>query len=255
MVEGSPALVNPFPEAVGPDEAREYAGVRPYYPEQLYQLLAEQCGQPYRVAVDVGAGTGQFTAGLVAQGLQVVAVEPSTAMRAELEQRPWAVRVQVVDATAEDTGLPSETADLVVWAQCAHWLDVRAASEEAARLLRPGGVLAVVANQMRVSVPWVHRLSRIMRSGDVVRADRPPRVQGPLTGPDLHQIPWAQSLTVEECLALARTRSSYLAASEPRRERMQANLNWYLRDHLGCDRELELPYTTIMWSWKKQNSA
>jgi SAM-dependent methyltransferase len=48
----------------------------------------------------------------------------------------------VVDATAEDTGLPDGCADVVTASQAMHWFDPGRALPEIARLLRPGGVLA-----------------------------------------------------------------------------------------------------------------
>ena len=67
-------------------------------------------------------------------------------------------------ASAEATGLTDGTLDLVVFAQSWHWVDPLRAAAEAARILTPGGVLVAVWNQMEVSIPWVHRLTRIMRS-------------------------------------------------------------------------------------------
>src|SRR5215467_12747417 len=62
-----------------------------------------------RRVLDLGAGTGKLTAALVARGLDVVAVEPSPAMLAQLT-----ARLSTVDArlgTAERTGLPERDVD------------------------------------------------------------------------------------------------------------------------------------------------
>ncbi|WP_217565570.1 methyltransferase domain-containing protein, partial [Micrococcus sp. GbtcB5] len=67
--------------------------------------------------------------------------------------------VRAVPGTAEATGLPAASADAVVAAQAWHWMDPGAASAEAARVLRPGGRLAAVWNQLDTAVPWVHRLT------------------------------------------------------------------------------------------------
>ena len=37
------------------------------------------------------------------------------------------------------------------------------------RVLAPNGVLALVWNQLDVTIPWVHRLARIMHAGNVLR--------------------------------------------------------------------------------------
>lgn len=255
---GAPALINPFDTSVDLNAALDYEDVRPGYPAQAFaavvaELRSGRADGSLR-AVDIGAGTGQFTQGLIERGLQTTAVEPSASMREVLATRPWAQSatppLAIVDGSGESTGLPDRSADLVVWAQCSHWLDIPRAATEAARILRPSGRLSVVANQLCVDVPWVHRLSRIMRSGDVARRDRAPALGPAFPDPSLVEVPWEQQLTVDQCLQLARTRSSYLAANQARRRKMQENLRWYLLDHLGLDPRapFSLPYVTLVWS-------
>ena len=116
-------------------------------------------------AADLGAGTGKFTALLAGRGLHTVAVDPSADMLEQL--RRTLPEVTAVEGTAEHTGLPAGAFDLVTVAQAWHWCDPVLASTEIARILRPHGVLGLVWNQLDTSVPWVHRLSRIMHAGDV----------------------------------------------------------------------------------------
>ena len=53
-------------------------------------------------------------------------------------------RVEYRVAPAERSGLPAESADLVVAAQAAHWFDLPAFYAEARRVARPGGIVALV---------------------------------------------------------------------------------------------------------------
>ena len=242
---------NPF---VG--EGGAYDSVRPAYPHEAVAALVDAArrargasetgrGGPLRAA-DIGAGTGKMSELLASGGLLVDAVEPSEAMRAQassIEGVTWHAGV------AEETGLPNGVYDIVVFAQSWHWMDPERAGLEAARILAPGGALAIVWNQMAVSIPWVHRLTRIMRSGDVHRPDRPPTPGGGFEPMTLTQVAWEDRMTPEEILTLGTTRSSYIRSSEAGRARMQENLRWYLYDHLGYapGEQVTIPYATLVW--------
>ena len=242
--------VNPY---VG--EGGAYDSVRPAYPDEAVAALIDAARRgrgvnapgrcPLRAA-DIGAGTGKMSELLARRGLLVDAVEPSEAMRAQassVEGVTWH------DGVAEDTGLPNDVYDIVVFAQSWHWMDEVRAGLEAARILAPGGVLAIVWNQMAVSIPWVHRLTRIMRSGDVHRPDKPPTPGGGFAPMTLTQVAWEDRMTPEEILTLGTTRSSYIRSSEAGRARMQENLRWYLYEHLGYapGEQVTIPYATLVW--------
>ena len=202
-------------------------------------------------AADIGAGTGKMSELLARAGAVVDAVEPSEAMRAQASSMPG---VTWHEGVAEATGLPDASFDIVVFAQSWHWVDSERAGIEAARVLAPGGVLGIVWNQMDVSVPWVLRLTRIMRSGDVHRADRPPMPGGGFAPMRLTQVVWEDVMTPEQILTLGTTRSSYIRSSEAGRDRMQANLRWYLYRHLGYapGQEVTIPYTTRVWVGERE---
>ncbi len=243
--------VNPY---VG--EGGAYDSVRPAYPDEAVAALVEaaRCargtdasGQDGPLcAADIGAGTGKMSELLARAGFLVDAVEPSEAMRAQassIEGVTWH------DGVAEQTGLSNDVYDIVVFAQSWHWVDSERAGLEVARILAPGGALAIVWNQMAVSIPWVHRLTRIMRSGDVHRPDRPPAPGGGFAPMTLTQVAWEDRMTPEQILTLGTTRSSYIRSSEAGRARMQANLRWYLYDHLGYapGEQVTIPYATLVW--------
>ncbi len=243
--------VNPF---VG--EGGAYGSVRPAYPDEAVAALIEAAqrargadasgqGGPLRAA-DIGAGTGKMSESLARSGLLVDAVEPSEAMRAQaspIEGVTWH------DGVAEQTGLPNDLYDIVVFAQSWHWVDSERAGLEVERILAPGGALGIVWNQMDVSIPWVHRLTRIMRSGDVHRPDKPPTPGGDFAPMTLTQVAWEDRMTPEQILTLGTTRSSYIRSTEAGRARMQANLRWYLYEHLGYapGEQVTIPYTSLVW--------
>lgn len=243
--------VNPF---VG--EGGAYDSVRPAYPDEAVAALIDAARRarsenmpgrdgPLRAA-DIGAGTGKMSELLARAGFLVDAVEPSEAMRAQASSVDG---VTWHDGLAEETGLTNDLYDIVVFAQSWHWVDEARAGLEAARILAPGGVLAIVWNQMAVSIPWVHRLTRIMRSGDVHRPDRPPTPGGGFAPLTITQVAWEDRMTPEEILTLGTTRSSYIRSSEAGRARMQENLRWYLYEHLGYapGEQVTIPYATLVW--------
>ncbi len=243
---------NPFDAAT-----TSYSRVRPGYPAEALNLLLAAPSGAVRVSADVGAGTGKMTLQLLERGLDVRVVEPAEAMRAQLARacdeaghRVDGERLDVLATTGEETGLESESVDLVVYAQSWHWLDPERAGDEAARILRPGGAVGAVWNQMDVTVPWVHRLTRIMRSGDVHRVDDPPRFGEHFEEPTLVAVAWEDRVTPEALMELGTTRSSYLRSDLANREHMQANLRWYLFEELGFTpgREVTVPYSTLVWT-------
>ena len=128
-----------------------YEAHRPGYPAELFEHLARRFAlTPGSTVIDLGAGTGRATALLAERGYQVIAVEPSPAMRARgrgLEAR-YPARVRFVEATAEATGLDDGMADLVTSAQAFHWFDPFRALPEAARVLKPGAGLALFWNNI-----------------------------------------------------------------------------------------------------------
>ncbi|AJT41387.1 class I SAM-dependent methyltransferase [Psychromicrobium lacuslunae] len=221
-----------------------YDRVRPSYPVHSASWLIPEHAME---VIDLGAGTGKFTERLVAHGLSVTAVDPSADMLQQLSNRLSMVRTVV--GTAEQFPLPSSSTDAVFVAQAWHWFDASAASAEIARVLRPGGRLGLLWNQLDVRIPWVHRLSRIMHAGDVHRPEARPAI-GPQFGPaTAHLSHWAQELTTEDLIELVKSRSYYLRASEQSRSRVLNNLDWYLFEHLNYRRGqlIELPYLTLAW--------
>lgn len=107
--------------------------------------------------VDVAAGTGLLAEIFLARGHEVVAVEPNAEMRVTcstlIEQYP---RLTCLDGTAEATGLPSHSFDLVTVGQALHWFDLSRARTEFVRLLRHGGWCGVVYNERRLSGDGFH---------------------------------------------------------------------------------------------------
>lgn len=115
--------------------------------------------QAVRDVLDLAAGTGKLTAGLLPLGLTVTAVEPDDGMRAELSNR--FPQVNAVSGTAEEIPLPAGSVDAVVVGQAFHWFDHSRALAEIGRVLRPGGALGALWNGEDESVEWVASLATV----------------------------------------------------------------------------------------------
>jgi len=130
----------------------DYVSGRPGYPDEAFVWLRETFGlRPGAGAADVGAGTGISAEVLLRHGFDVFAVEPNDAMReAAIARLGGNPRFHAVAGSAEATTLPAASVDAVVAAQAFHWFDRAAFRAECARLLKPGGVVALLWNVRRV---------------------------------------------------------------------------------------------------------
>jgi SAM-dependent methyltransferase len=125
--------------------AAEYERHRPDYPEEALRWSADRFGlEDGSRVLDVGAGTGKLTRGLVALDFEVVAVEPGGPM---LEQLRLAVPdAEALEAPAESIPLPDASVDAAFAGQAFHWFDRERAVPELHRVIRSGGGLALLWN-------------------------------------------------------------------------------------------------------------
>jgi SAM-dependent methyltransferase len=143
----------------------------------------------------------------------VTAVEPLDAMRAQLvEALPGTTAVA---GTAEAIPLPDTSADVVASGQAFHWFDHESALPEIARVLRPGGRLALVWNSRDDRDPWMARLSAIL-GNETVQADDllPLDESGLFGGGEAATFRFEQVLDRERLLDLVLSRS-YCAKLPP----------------------------------------
>jgi SAM-dependent methyltransferase len=127
----------------------DYDAARPDYPPALFDALP-----PLRGArlLELGTGTGLATRGLLAAGADVVGSDPGPRMLARARA---ALGLPAVVARAEALPFADASFDGVCGAQVWHWVDVAAATAEVARVLRPGGWLAVWWNDVDAdAAPW-----------------------------------------------------------------------------------------------------
>ncbi|MBD5605942.1 MAG: class I SAM-dependent methyltransferase [Candidatus Eremiobacteraeota bacterium] len=230
--------------------AAAYVAGRPSYPTEILGMLFDGLGDPaLATVVDLGAGTGISSRLLAAHGATVIAVEPTAAMRetsAPLDRVTWNA------GTAERTGLPDASADLVAAFQAFHWFDAPAALDEMHRLLRaPLGRAALVYNERD------ERDDFTAAYGELVRANATDRTEarrsdgraafeahGGWARVTVAQIGNVQSLDREGVHARARS-TSYLPPEGPQADALHAKID-SLFDRYASGGGVEMRLRTIV---------
>lgn len=122
------------------DRAASYAVHRPTYPDAIADWLAAQAPARDR-AWEAGCGSGQFSRLL---GDRFARVHATDASPSQIEHAHPHAHVQYSVALAEDSGLASASVDLGCAAQAAHWFDLEGWFAELRRVVRPGGLIAMI---------------------------------------------------------------------------------------------------------------
>jgi SAM-dependent methyltransferase len=211
------------------DAAGDYERARPDYPPEILSWLERHAGVgPRAVVLDLAAGTGKLTRGLVERGALVVAVEPVAGMRHAF--RAALPGVPAVAGVAQALPVRSGTVDVVTVAQAFHWFATETAVRDVHRVLRRAGHLAVVWNRRDLGDPLQAALGRLMspwrgstpshESGAWRRALEQ-GVGAELFAPEAEaHVPWRQLLDVEGVVARVASVSFVAALAAPERARL-----------------------------------
>ena len=130
--------LHPYVESFTGEVAESYDAGRGQYPPGVIEAIGLA---PASRVLDLGAGTGLLSEALLAAGHDVVAVEPMADMRAVLGAKNG--RSRALDGTAEAIPLPAASVDAATAADAFHWFAPDPAAAELARVIRPGGLLAL----------------------------------------------------------------------------------------------------------------
>lgn len=131
------------------DRVSNYVKYRPGYPPEMIGLFRREMGLvPESVVADVGCGPGMSSIPFLEFGCRVMGIEPNREMReAAREVLAGYPGFEVLEGSAEDTGLETAGIDIVIAAQAYHWFGVSATVAEFRRILKPGGYAALIWNE------------------------------------------------------------------------------------------------------------
>ncbi|NDE90468.1 MAG: class I SAM-dependent methyltransferase [Alphaproteobacteria bacterium] len=119
--------------------AKQYAEFRPTYPDALFSWLSD-IAPHHALAWDCACGNGQASYGLAPFFDKVVATDAS---KDQLQLARQHSKIEYRLATAEHSGLPANSVDLVSVAQAVHWFDLDAFYKEVRRVTKPGSILVL----------------------------------------------------------------------------------------------------------------
>jgi SAM-dependent methyltransferase len=248
--------------------AGEYDRYRPGYPEELFETIQARLALPERPrVVDLGAGTGRASLAMAALGWRVTAVEPGKPMLDQLRAHATndGLLVSTVQATAEATGLDPASADLATAAQSFHWFDHEAALTEMARIVRPGGGMALFWNVRDADrSPFVADYHGLLAqrfgeadTGQYLQAGRETGQErtrsaieraGGFSDLELLTLEHAVQTTVSGFIGMAFTASYVRSLSGDEQDRFRIELGGILGRHGHTDETpFDLPYRIDLW--------
>lgn len=117
-------------------------------------VLAELDPRPGETVLEVGFGGGGLIAALLGRGAQVVGADVSAEMAARARRR-FGGLARIVEASVEALPLAAASVDKAASVNNIYfWPDPEAASAELARVVRPGGLLAIAFEPPEELAKW-----------------------------------------------------------------------------------------------------
>lgn len=127
-----------------------YAQFRPGYPPEMFDFLFAHC-RHFDLAWDCATGNGQIASVLAERFKRVEASDISENQLKNAIQKP---NLYYQLGAAESPSFPEHHFDLVTVGQAAHWFNFEKFYPAVQRVLKPGGLLALVGyNLLRIDAP------------------------------------------------------------------------------------------------------
>jgi ubiquinone/menaquinone biosynthesis C-methylase UbiE len=203
---------------------------------------------------DVGAGVAHLTLMLAARGLDVNAVEPNDAMRANGIKRTASLpNVKWHEGTGEQTGQAARNFDMVTFGSSFNVCDRPVALKETIRILKPRGWFACMWNHRQLEDPIQARIEAIIKE-HVASYDYGARRENQtsviddsgLFGPVVHldsRVIHEQS--VAECVEAWRSHATLERQAGNAFAAVVAAIETYLKS-LKVEK-VQIPYSTNIW--------
>lgn len=235
--------------------AEEYDLARRGYPDELVEVACSRAGlRAGSRVLEVGCGTGKLTVALVARGFDVDAVDPGeNLIRVARERVGGSVRFH--HGRFEDVELPGGY-EALFSATAFHWVDPAVGWSKAARLLRPGGIIALLSHVggslleleeafraawcevLPEAADWVQRDDAEVWAGAEARRDNVSALWAwferredfsadakvLFADVEIDGVRIDLEESAKELIALLRTQSAYLGLDAPRRQRLEKRI-------------------------------
>lgn len=218
--------------------AAEYDAMRPGYPEEAIAFAVPAPPEEGGDLLEVGCGSGQATRSLLDRGYRIAAIDISpnllTIARSHFGDRDNLTFLQTSfeDFSADRT----ETFDVILAPSSWHWIDPEIGFRRASRILRPDGVLSIMAHitpsprrgfdravqsiYSRVVPEWAIR-PETRTTSDVIRGVAEKMEEsGYFTRVETREILWSRSMDRTEYLRLLGTYSDHRNLPEEQFDRL-----------------------------------
>lgn len=236
---------------------------RPDYAQQAIDRMLDTAGvKPGDWACDVGAGAAHLTIKLAEYGLNVCAVEPNDAMRANGIKRTGGFSaqggVQWYEGVGEHTGMESDKFSLVTFGSSFNVCNRQEALQESSRILKKGGWFACMWNHRDLDDPLQSAIEDILKKHisdygygtrredqtDVINASGLFGDVVYIEGTVLHEI------LAEDFIEGWKSHGTVYRQSKDKFE----NINTKIRRLVESKQEkyIEVPYTTRIWMAKRR---
>lgn len=228
---------------------------RPDYAKAAIDAMLSIAGVEKEMKVcDVGAGVAHLTLMLAARGMEIVAVEPNDAMRANgIKRTAKFKRVVWHEGTGESTGQKSGSFDMVTFGSSFNVCDRLKALKEAARILKPKGWFACMWNHRCLDEKNQSQIEQIIKKlvpgyGYGIRREDQKAIinQSGIFGPVIHlDSSVVHEQEIEECVEAWRSHGTLQRQASEKFGEVVDAIEKYLKSlH---QKSIQIPYLTNIW--------